>query len=311
MQLGWSLPLFLDAHCERALESLSGVDDGLGNLALEDPLLRRVPHLELTARDFRGGDNFEIGDRHEVPDFQLALAHDGQGRRLHPADPDHPPRALSQDDGRGAGERQVVDLVGLPARDGGGVEPGVFGVWLRPTECVADGLRVLRGEQHPHHLAAVLVMLENLLTDELTLAVAIGGEPDPLGGAQRLANGFELGRLVAALCRSSAVKTFGPQQDRRPALPLRHDILRLEQIEQMALGREDVPVTRTDGGADVFRLAGFLRDDDLISHDGSFGRLHRRRAVRTYSEQGKLASSLFHLLLSVKDVRIAAARDCR
>ena len=27
------------------------------------------------------------------------------------------------------------------------------------------------------------------------------------------------------------------------------------------------------GGAHVFRLAGFLRDDDLISHDGSFGRI--------------------------------------
>jgi len=26
-------------------------------------------------------------------------------------------------------------------------------------------------------------MLENFLTDELTLAVAVGGEPNPLGGA--------------------------------------------------------------------------------------------------------------------------------
>ena len=65
--------------------------------------------------------------------------------------------------------------------------------------------RVLRGEQHPHHLTAVLVMLKNLLTDELTLAIAIGREPNPLGGAQRLANGFELGGFVSALCRASAV----------------------------------------------------------------------------------------------------------
>ena len=35
----------------------------------------------------------------------------------------------------------------------------------------------------------------------------------------------------------------------------------------MTLGRKDFPVTRTDGGADVFRLAGFLRDDDLIDQD--------------------------------------------
>src|SRR4051794_25534909 len=36
----------------------------------------------------------------------------------------------------------------------------------------------------------------------------------------------------------------------------------------MTLGRKDFSVSRTDGGANVFRLAGFLRDDDLIDHDG-------------------------------------------
>src|SRR5450759_1189117 len=100
-------------------------------------------------------------------------------------------------------------------------------------------------------------MLENFLTDELTLTVAIGGQPNPLGGAQCLANGFELGGFVSALGRASAVKAFGPQKYRRPALPGRHNILRLEQVEQMAFGRENVSVTRTNGGADVFRLAGF------------------------------------------------------
>src|SRR5215475_729417 len=35
----------------------------------------------------------------------------------------------------------------------------------------------------------------------------------------------------------------------------------------MTLGRKDFSVSRTDGGANVFRLAGFLRDDDLIDHD--------------------------------------------
>src|SRR5215208_1935604 len=112
------------------------------------------------------------------------------------------------------------------------------------------------------------MMLENFLTDELPLAVAIGGEPDPLGGAQCLANGSELGGFVAALRRASAVKAFGPQQDRRPALPLRHDILRFEQVEQMSFGRKNVSVATTDRGADVLGLAGFLRDDDLIGHHG-------------------------------------------
>ena len=74
-------------------------------------------------------------------------------------------------------------------------------------------------------------MLENLLTDKLALAIAVGGEPNPLGGAQCLANGFELGGFVSALSRARAVKAFGPQKDRRPPLPLRHNILRLDQVE--------------------------------------------------------------------------------
>ena len=104
MQLGWPLPLVLDTHAKRALETLSGIDDGLGNLTLEDSLLRRMAHLELAARNFRGGDNFKIGDWHEVPDFQLALAHDRQGRRLHASNADHSARALPKNDGRGAGQ---------------------------------------------------------------------------------------------------------------------------------------------------------------------------------------------------------------
>jgi hypothetical protein len=128
-----------------------------------------VPHLELTARDVCGGDHFKIGLRHEIADFQLTLANDRQGRRLHAANPDHSPGASAENDGRGSGQRKVVDLVGLPARDGSGVKGGVFSIWLGPSECVADRLGVLRGEQDPHHLAAILVVLEDLLTDEVDL----------------------------------------------------------------------------------------------------------------------------------------------
>jgi hypothetical protein len=35
----------------------------------------------------------------------------------------------------------------------------------------------------------------------------------------------------------------------------------------MALGRKNVSVARANSGADVFRLAGFLGDDNLISHE--------------------------------------------
>src|SRR5258706_12717239 len=102
MQLGRPLPLILDAHSKRAFEALSRIDCVLSNLAPHNSVLRRVPHLELAARNLRGGDNFKIGEWHEVPDFQLALAHDGQGRRLHSANADDPPRTLPKNDGRGA-----------------------------------------------------------------------------------------------------------------------------------------------------------------------------------------------------------------
>jgi hypothetical protein len=41
----------------------------------------------------------------------------------------------------------------------------------------------------------------------------------------------------------------------------------------MALSRKYVTVARTNCGPDVFGLAGFLRDDDLICHDGPRGRI--------------------------------------
>jgi hypothetical protein len=41
-------------------------------------------------------------------------------------------------------------------------------------------------------------MLQNLLPDQLTLAVAVGGEPDALGPSQGVTYRFELGSLVAA-----------------------------------------------------------------------------------------------------------------
>src|SRR5262249_62014821 len=50
----------------------------------------------------------------------------------------------------------------------------------------------------------------------------------------------------------------------------------------MALGRKDVTVTRTNGGADIFRLAGLFGDDNLIRHQGLIwwtGFVHPERIV--------------------------------
>src|SRR5580704_8652801 len=103
MQLGRPLPLILDTHRKHAFEALSRIDYVLSNLAPNNPVLRRVPHLELAARNLRGGNNFKIGDWYEVANFRLALAHNGQGWRLHATNADDPPpRALPKNDGRGA-----------------------------------------------------------------------------------------------------------------------------------------------------------------------------------------------------------------
>ena len=203
-----ALPLIFDAHGKRALEALRRIDDILRNLAPDNPFLRRVAHLELPSGNLRGRNNLKIGNWHEVPDFQFALADNGQRRRLYTTDPDHPASALTQDDGRGACERQVVDLIGLPARDGRSVKLGVLGIWPCPVERLADCLRVLCGEQHPQDLATVIIMLENFLPDQLTFPVAVGGKPNLLGGAQGFANSSELRGFVAALCRPSTVKAF-------------------------------------------------------------------------------------------------------
>src|SRR5260370_28429799 len=109
MQLGWHLPLILDAHGKRALEVPSRIGNGLSNLALNNSVPRRVPHLELPTRNFRGGDNFKIGKRHEVSNFQLALADNGQCGRLYATNPDHSSRALPQAAGCGAREVPAVN----------------------------------------------------------------------------------------------------------------------------------------------------------------------------------------------------------
>jgi hypothetical protein len=85
----------------------SRIDDVLNNLAPDNSFLRRVPHPELTARHMGGGDNLKIGHRHEVANFQLALAHDCQGRRLHPTNPDYAPGPSVQNDCR---NRREIDL---------------------------------------------------------------------------------------------------------------------------------------------------------------------------------------------------------
>ena len=202
---GRALPLVLDPYAERTLEVPRRGYDLFCVLALEDAVFRCVPHPERAPFDMGRGHDFEVRNRHEVADFKFAFARDRQGRCLDPAHTDHAPRAPAKRDGRGAGQRQVVYLIGLPARHGGGVEAGIIAVGPGAAERLANGLRVLRGEQHPQNLATIAAMLEDLLADELSLTVTIGGQPDACGGAQRPANGLQFHRFVAARGRFGAV----------------------------------------------------------------------------------------------------------
>ena len=100
-------------------------------------------------------------------------------------------------------------------------------------------------------------MLQDLLADQLLLAITVGGQPDPPGRSRRVPDCFHLGRLVAAGGRLGVIQTLGPQQDRRPPLPPRDDILRLQQVEQVPLGgqdRSELAATRTSFAWLVFSV---------------------------------------------------------
>ena len=266
VQPGRALPPVLDPHPERSLEVPRGIEDRPGIFALQNPHLRRVLHPEGPALGMRRGHHLEIPDRHELADLDLAPARDRQRRRLDPADADHALCAPAQRHRRRPGQRQVVDLVGLPARHRRRVEPGVLFIGPGAPERHADGLRVLRREQHPHRHAPVAAMLQDLLADQLSLAVAVGGEPHPVRRLQRRTDRLQLGRLVAARRRFGAIQSVGPQQFRRPALPCRVDVLGLAQVEQVPLRREHGSVAGPDRGAHIPGLARLLGNHDLAGH---------------------------------------------
>src|SRR5262249_15426250 len=198
MQPRWRQALLLHLDGERAREAVGAGHDHHRLLAPQDLLLRSVPHQEYPARGARGRYNLEVGLGTEGADLELPLADDREGRRLHAADADDRAAAAAEQDGRGAGEREVVDLVRLLPRHRGGIEILVVGVRLCPGEGVANGLWVLGSEHDPHYLAAEAEVLEDLLADQLALAIAVGGKPDAPGRAERFLDRLELACLVPA-----------------------------------------------------------------------------------------------------------------
>ena len=97
VKLGRTLALLFNTHGERALKVSCGLDDELSGFAVEDPILRRVAHLELAARNLGGGDDLKIGHGNEITNFQLAFAYNGERRCLHTANPDDTLGTFAQD----------------------------------------------------------------------------------------------------------------------------------------------------------------------------------------------------------------------
>ena len=117
-------------------------------------------------------------------------------------------------------ERPVVNLVGLlPRQHRRRVEAPIRGIRLRGGECVADRLRILGGEHDPHDLAPKMAVLEDFLTDQLPLAVAIGRQPDTARGTQGGFNRLQLTDLVPPARRFGSVKPVRTQQNSGPAAP--------------------------------------------------------------------------------------------
>jgi hypothetical protein len=56
----------------------------------------------------------------------------------------------------------------------------------------------------------------------------------------------------------------------------------------MALSWKNIPVARANCGADVFGLACFLRDDDLICHNGPLGRIERVLLFSSHTSESPL-----------------------
>jgi hypothetical protein len=83
----------------------------------------------------------------------------------------------------------------------------------------------------------------------------------------------------------------------------------------MTLSREDYAVAGTNRGANVIRLTGFLRDDDLIAHDRSFGRIEstatHENIQRTTGSRKRLFDAIAFRLLEWADQRWPQQGICR
>ena len=125
-----------------------------------------------------------------------------------------------------------------------------------------EGLWILRGKERAAHWPAVAQVLEDLLTDELSFAIAVRGEDDAVAALQRRGDCLELRRFGLLARRPGRVETIWLQQLAGPALPACIDLVGLRKPDEMTFRRQDLPEAASDRGPQVPRLAGLLDDDE-------------------------------------------------
>ena len=238
--------------------------DGFGHGPIPDAHLGRrgMAHEEGAMLDFGHSYNLEIILDAKIPDFDFAQTDDGQRGRLHAADADDALDTTGeQRPGRRAGERQIEDLVGLLARDGGLVERAELAVGFELIEGQSQRLGVLSGEKRALDGAAIAQVLQDLLADQLALAVAIGGENYLITTRKRGSDRLQLGGLVALGRGLCWIEPLRLEEYARPALPGGLDLMGLGQSQQVSLGRQDLPEPVAECRAQITGLAGLLGDD--------------------------------------------------
>ena len=241
-----------------------GPGDGFGHRAVPDAGLRRrgMAHEEGAILDFGRSHDLEIILDAEISDLDLAQADDGQRRGLHAADTDDAADAAGeQRPRRRAGQRQVEDLVGLLARDGGLIERAKLAVGFELVEGLSQRLGVLSGEERALDGAAIAQMLQDFLADQLALAVAVGGEDHLIATLEGCTDRLQLGGLVALGRRPCGVEPVRLEKYARPVFPGGLDLMGLGQSQQVTLGGQDLPEPVAERRAQIAGLASLLGDD--------------------------------------------------
>src|SRR5262245_25555652 len=280
----------LHRHSEWAGMPGGAPGDGFGHRSVPDAGLGRrgMAHEEGAILDLGRRHDLEIILDAEISDLDLAQADDGQRGGLDAADTDDAPDAAGeQRPGRRAGQRQVEDLVGLLARDGGLIERAKLAVGFELVEGLSQRLGVLSGEERALDGAAIAQMLQDFLADQLALAVAVGCEDHLIATLEDRTDRLQFGGLVALGRGPCGVEPIRLEKDARPVFPGSLDLVGFGQSQQVTLGGQDLPEPVAKRRAQIASLATLFSDDqDRHGWQPDLNRLLLQQWDAKYPEPG-------------------------